>query len=126
MQFKVEHFGLPAQNPAALKDWYLSTLGAELVFSTDSAYFVKLDHLVFEIYEADFTLEETADNKLAGYRHLALLIDSLAEAKTLLESRGVKFRENVKPAGGGGRVIFFSDPEGNLLNLVERPEKFKL
>ena len=27
----------------------------------------------------------------------------------------------VKPAAGGGRILFFTDPEGNLLHLVERP-----
>ena len=121
MQFKVEHIGLPAQNPSALKDWYVTTLRAELVFSTDSAFFVKLDHLVFEIYEADFSTKDTCDNKLAGFRHIALLVDSLETAKGFLEQRGVKFRENVKPAGGGGRVLFFSDLEGNLMHLVERP-----
>ena len=26
----------------------------------------------------------------------------------------------IKPAGGGGRVLYFSDAEGNLLHLVER------
>jgi predicted enzyme related to lactoylglutathione lyase len=33
--------------------------------------------------------------------------------------------EPVKPAGGGGRVLFFSDPEGNLFHLVERPVGWK-
>jgi hypothetical protein len=34
----------------------------------------------------------------------------------------VKFTEQPKPAGGGGRVLFFADAEGNLLHLVERPQ----
>jgi predicted enzyme related to lactoylglutathione lyase len=37
-----------------------------------------------------------------------------------LEARGVKFTEEVRPAGGGGRILFFQDAEGNLLHLVER------
>jgi predicted enzyme related to lactoylglutathione lyase len=47
-------------------------------------------------------------------------VDSVDAAKTELEQRGLKFTERVKPAGGGGRVLFFQDPEGNLLHLVER------
>jgi hypothetical protein len=38
----------------------------------------------------------------------------------------VKFTEEIKPAAGGGRVLFFEDGEGNLLHLVERPADFKL
>ncbi|HAV64820.1 MAG TPA: glyoxalase, partial [Verrucomicrobiales bacterium] len=77
-----------------------------------------------EIYQADFSLRETSDNKLRGWRHLAVRVPSLEAAKVELESRGVAFPENVKPAGGGGRVLFFKDPEGNLLHLVERPTDF--
>jgi len=31
------------------------------------------------------------------------------------------FTETVRPAAGGGQVLFFEDGEGNLLHLVERP-----
>lgn len=66
-------------------------------------------------------LKETSDNRLHGWRHLALRVDSIETAKAQLEQRGVKFDQPVKPAGGGGRVLFFRDPEDNLLHLVERP-----
>jgi predicted enzyme related to lactoylglutathione lyase len=49
-------------------------------------------------------------------------VDSIESAKKELEQRGVRFSEDVKPAGGGGRVLFFQDCEGNLLHLVERPD----
>ncbi|MBC8001373.1 MAG: VOC family protein, partial [Opitutaceae bacterium] len=77
--------------------------------------------LMLEIFEAYFSLKETGDNRLAGWRHLALRVDSIEKSKAELESRGVVFKETIKPAGGGGSVLFFSDPEGNLLHLVERP-----
>jgi len=47
-------------------------------------------------------------------------VDSMEDAKVALEKRGVKFREEIRPAAGGGRVLFFADGEGNLLHLVER------
>ncbi|HSH93216.1 MAG TPA: VOC family protein, partial [Roseimicrobium sp.] len=68
----------------------------------------------------DFSAGEISDNKMNGWRHLALRVDSIETSKTELTSRGVVFTENVKPAGGGGKVLFFKDPEGNLLHLVER------
>jgi glyoxylase I family protein len=126
MQFIAEHLGLPAQNPAALKDWYVNALGAKVVFEngqTPPAYFLSLGgSFLLEIYQADVALKDTANNSLAGWRHLALQVESIEQARTELESKGVAFTDAVKPAGGGGRVLFFRDAENNLLHLVERPE----
>lgn len=125
MKFSAEHFGLPSRDPAALKTWYERVLGAKLIFEngqTPPAFFVELPGgLMIEFYEGDFALRETADNALNGWRHLALRVDSIEGAKAELEKRGVIFSEPVKPAGGGGRVLFFKDAENNLLHLVERP-----
>jgi glyoxylase I family protein len=126
MNFFAEHLGLPAHNPLALKDWYVAVLDAELVFDngqTPPACFLRLPGgLMLEIYQAADSRAETGDNSLAGWRHLALRVESIEAAKTMLEARGVKFTEPVKPAGGGGRVLFFRDAENNLLHLVERFE----
>jgi glyoxylase I family protein len=125
MNFSAEHLGLPARNTTLLKTWYENVLGAKQIFQSDEtppAYFMRLNGgLVLEIYEGDFSLKETADNKLNGWRHLALRVDSLETSKAELEKRGVKFTEAIKPAGGGGRVLYFKDAENNLLHLVERP-----
>ena len=126
MKFVAEHLGLPARNPTELKDWYVSTLGAELLHDngeTPPAYFVGLGGgLMLEIYQSGRDSRDTADNSVAGFRHLALEVESIEAARAHLEARGVKFSEPVKPAGGGGRVQFFRDGEDNLLHLVERPE----
>jgi len=126
MKFIAEHLGLPAQNPTALKDWYVRVLGAKLIFEngqTPPAYFVALSGtLMVEIYQAESALNETANNSLAGWRHVALLVEAIEEARGELERKGVIFTDPVKPAGGGGRVLFFRDAENNLLHLVERPQ----
>ncbi len=77
--------------------------------------------LLLEIYGSGFSLDQVNDNELNGWRHLALRVDSIEAAKRELAERGVAFAESIKPAGGGGRVLFFQDAEGNLLHLVERP-----
>ena len=121
----VEHIGLAAQDPARLKDWYASTLGAKLIYQTDTippAFFLELPGgLVIEIYSCGFAQTATSDNTLAGWRHLALRVDSIEAARAELSQRGVEFSDAIKPAGGGGRVLFFKDSEENLLHLVERP-----
>ena len=124
MNFSVEHLGLPASDPAALKDWYVRMLGAKVVFDNNQAppaFLLALPgQLMIEIYGGNSSLPQTSDNKLNGWRHVALRVDSVTAAKAELEARGLKFTEEVKPAGGGGKVLFFQDPEGNLLHLVER------
>ena len=124
MNFSLEHLGLSAREPATLKDWYVKTLGATVTFDnrqTPPMFLLRVPGgVMIEIYAGDFSLKETANNKLNGWRHVALRVDALETAKAELERRGVQFTEPIKPAGGGGRVLFFPDAEGNLLHLVER------
>ena len=130
MNLSVEHLGLPAREPAALKDWYLHVLGARLVFSneeTATAFLLALPGgVMIEIYSGDLSLPQISNNKLNGWRHVALRVASVAAAKAELEGKGVIFTEAIKPAAGGGSVLFFQDPEGNLLHLVERPATWSI
>ena len=127
MNISIEHIGLPAKDSTSLKAWYERVLGAKHLWDNGQippTCLLSLGGAWLEIYPADSTRPETADNKLAGFRHLALRVPSLEAARTELEKRGVKFTEAPRPAAGGGRVLFFEDGEGNLLHLVERPKDF--
>lgn len=81
---------------------------------------------MFEIYVATGHDAVTRDNGLAGWRHMALRVESIEAARKQLESRGVKIIYPIKPATGGGQILFFEDCEGNLLHLVERPAGSKI
>jgi len=129
MNISIEHIGLPARDSAKLKGWYERVLGAKHLWDngeTPPSCLLSLGGTWIEIYPANSSRPETADNKLAGFRHLALRVDSLDGAKQELEQRDVKFTEEIRPAGGGGRVLFFADAEGNILHFVERPNDFKI
>lgn len=125
MKFTAEHLGIASLDPAALKDWYINVLQAELIFQnnqTPPAYLLSLGGLTIEIYRAETSLPATSNNLLAGWRHVALRVDSIEQTRAVLEKNGVQFPDPVKPALGGGHVLFFRDPEQNLLHLVERPQ----
>ena len=127
MKISVEHIAIPAADPVALKNWYERVLGARPVWDNGQnppTCLISLANVWFEIYQADAPLAERGNNKLAGFRHLALRVDSLDATKAELEKRGVKFTEEARPAAGGGKVLFFADGEGNLLHFVERPADF--
>lgn len=121
----LEHVGLAARDSAALTQWYLRVLGATVRWTNDAtppAFLLELPAGgVIEIYPAAEPAADSAPNGRQGLRHLALKVADLDVARAILEAAGVRFTEPVKPAGGGGRVQFFQDPEGNLLHLVERP-----
>jgi glyoxylase I family protein len=129
MTFNLEHIGIPAKDTVALKCWYERVLGARHLWDNGQqppTCLIALGNVWVEIYPADKSVPQTADNKLAGFRHLALRVPSIEAAKAELESCGVTFTEEVRPAAGGGTILFFEDGEGNLLHFVERPADFKL
>lgn len=130
MKISVEHIGVPARDVAALRDWYITKLGAECIAPTGDAppLFIRPpgSTAMFEIYTATGSNAVTEDNGLAGWRHIALRVDSIEATRKELESRGVKFIDPIKPAAGGGRILFFKDCEGNLLHLVDRPADSKI
>jgi len=125
MQLFVEHIGLAARDPRALAKWYSELLGANIIFQTDGeprAFFLQFGSgVILELYAAERSHSDTSFNRLAGWRHLALRVDSIESTRAALQAKGVEFEASTKPAGGGGQVLFFHDLEGNLLHLVERP-----
>ena len=129
MNLSLEHIAIPATNPIALKKWYERVLGARPIWDNGQNPPVCLIELPggiwLEIYATDLPLADRANNKLAGFRHLALRVESIDAAKADLARRGVKFDNEIRQAAGGGRVLFFNDGEGNLLHLIERPKDWQ-
>src|ERR1051325_3753604 len=108
MEFRLEHIGLAAQDTVDLHQWYVQTLGDKVLYRDNNvppAFFLELPGgPLIEIYNAKSASPETADNGLAGWRHLALQVVSLETAKSQLEKTGVIFSDPIKPAGGGGQI----------------------
>ncbi len=129
MNFSIEHIGVPAADSVALKNWYERVLGARVIWDNGQkppTFIIALAGGAWlELYPANAAHNaDRGDNQLAGFRHLALRVDSLDAAKAELGRRGVNFTEEIRPAAGGGTILFFADGDGNLLHLVERPKNF--
>ncbi len=66
-----------------------------------------------------------------GAQHVGFLVDDVAATKAELEAKGVRFFSDVNTVDegvlAGWRWVYFSDPEGNALELVQiaytRPEQ---
>ncbi len=55
-----------------------------------------------------------------GLSHLAFRVDDFERWEALLDARGVRWTGGPVEAMGGGKLRSFLDPEGNLLQIVER------
>ena len=56
-----------------------------------------------------------------GLRHVALRVADFDAAYARLKSLGVTFTADPGEALGGGKTVLFRDPEGNELQVVQRP-----
>jgi len=115
----IEHSAIASANPEALAQWYVETLGFVINYRGTTAFFVKApDGTMIEIIPSE---GERAPNALKspGLRHLALTVTDFDAVYAGLVSKGVNF---VSPPSEskGTKVVFFTDPEGNYLHLLQR------
>jgi len=120
----IEHIGICSRDTEALKNWYMQLFHLKVVYEnakSPKTYFLSLeDGSMIEIYPSD-SPSEKADNKTQGIRHLAFIPENFEEmSKTLLNS-GVEIVEAAKTSPAGIKTIFFRDPEGNIIHLIDRP-----
>ncbi|MBI5085255.1 MAG: VOC family protein [Acidobacteria bacterium] len=115
----IEHTAIASPGPAALAQWYVDTLGFVINYRGSTACFVKAPNgSMIEIIQGE---GERGPNTLKslGLRHLALTVSDFDSAHAALVRKGVTFL--TEPAESkGNRVVFFSDPEGNILHLLYR------
>jgi glyoxylase I family protein len=115
----IEHAAIAARNVEELAAFYVNTLGFEINYRGKTAIFVKAgDGSMIEIIPAEG--DRGGDSlKLPGLRHLALGVTGFEAECERLTAAGVAFIEPplIK---GGNKVVFFRDPEGNILHLIER------
>ena len=120
----IEHIAIAASDPGALARWYCDTLGFEIVVASEASqtYFVKLPNGgMVEIIAVDSTAQGTSATHTVGLHHLALGVESFADASIELQARGIHFiGPAYRSADGSTQFDFFSDPEGNRLQLVQR------
>jgi len=58
-------------------------------------------------------------NEVVGYKHIALLVDSVDEEYERLSKAGVKFTLLPKTIQDVVRIAFFRDPDGMDIELIE-------
>lgn len=117
----IEHFAIASPNPKRLADWYATYLEFEITFEYAANYFVQARNgALIEIIPAEGERPAT-DMRTPGMRHIAILVDNFDAAYEQLRSQDVKF-EAEPYTNQGNRLVFFKDPDGNLIHLIKREE----
>ncbi len=115
----IEHFAIASPNPKRLADWYVSTLEFEITFEYAGNYFVQArDGNLVEIIPGEGERPDTG-MRTPGMRHIAVCVDDFDAGYEQLKSQGVKF-EGEPYTNEGNRLVFFKDPDGNLIHLIKR------
>jgi glyoxylase I family protein len=117
----IEHTAIAAANAAELADWYVTTLGFTVPYRSANAVFVKApDGTMIEIIHSEG--DRPANTmKSPGLRHLALAVTDFDAVYAGLKEKGVTFVTEPQKSKGN-RTVFFTDPEGNYLHLLQRAQ----
>ena len=131
---RFDHVGVNVGSLDEMRDWYVGALGLEVEFEFALEAFefsgamlrslegwrVELLHRVGNV--AGIAVERPMDAALTrGFGHLALAVDDLEATYDRLLAAGAATRmppsQSPEP---GVRIAFVADPEGNLIELLDR------
>jgi glyoxylase I family protein len=119
----IDHPALAVDDLPHLSQWYCNTLGY-ILFSKHPEKPVHIlqapDGTLFEMMQKDASARPERQVLTPGWSHLALRVANLAEAIQHLDGQKVRWLGEIVPAIGGGHLRSFADPEGNMLQVVER------
>ena len=118
----VDHPAVAAEDVEKLADWYCTTFGYKKYFRHDKPVWMLLapDSSLLEVMPRDKTSRVSRTTWTPGWSHVALRVENLDRAVSALDKIGVIWDGETVEAIGGGRVRSFYDPEGNMLQILER------
>ncbi|MDR2680387.1 MAG: VOC family protein [Tannerella sp.] len=119
----IDHPAIAADDVERLTKWYCETLGYKVFAGTDKPVYIieAPDGTFIEIMPKDETERPLRSINTPGWSHLALRVSDMDAAMAALDGLGVVWAGPEFEAVGGGRIRNFADPEGNVLQIVQRP-----
>ncbi len=119
----IDHPAIAAKDPKGLAKWYCAHFDYEVFFSNEKGLNIlrSADGTMLEIMPCDETVRPERSLLTPGLSHLAFRVDDLQAAADQLLAEGIQVGEKTIEAMGGGYLKNVFDPEGNLLQIVQRP-----
>jgi glyoxylase I family protein len=115
----LEHVAIASPDPKKLALWYVETLGFVINYDSGRTVFVKAPNgSMIEIITSEGD-RSAQTMKTPGIRHIALTVNDFdADFGRLLASGASLLGE--PQDSKGVKVVFFADPDGNYLHLIQR------
>ena len=125
----LDHIAITVQDMDRAVGFYRDVLGFEVLGQlvlNEGAF--KLVYLqagagrieLFAFTEEGRGLDPSPRNEDLGFKHVAFQVDDVDAVARRLQQHGVAFTVAPTDAPGGVRLAFFHDPDGNLLEIVDR------
>lgn len=118
----IEHAAIASPDPEALARWYVETLGFTINYFSEKSKttFVKAANgAMIEIVRSNDKARPPQELRDPGLRHLALAVSDFQTVYEGLKAKGAAFLTEPETKGGNS-VVFFTDPDGNILHLIQR------
>jgi glyoxylase I family protein len=118
----IEHTAIASPDPHRLAEWYVQHLDFTINYrsSNSKTVFVKAANgSMLEIIESNTAERPPLDMKAPGLRHLAITVTDFDAVCARLKSAAVPFLSEPEKKGGNS-LVFFTDPDGNILHLLQR------
>ncbi|QHT65919.1 VOC family protein [Rhodocytophaga rosea] len=118
----IDHPAVAANNVDQLADWYCEVLGYTKYFRDEKPVWILRapDNTLLEVMPIDHTARPIRTTWTPGWSHLALRVEDIEKTIAYLDSKKVVWASDIINAIGGGKVRTFADPDGNMLQIVER------
>lgn len=126
----IDHPSVAANDVEQLADWYCAVFGYEKWFRHQNAASAKLvwmlkapDGTLLEIMPKDNTARPARTTWTPGWSHIAMRVENIEEAIAFLDTKNICWGGDIINAIGGGRVRNLFDPDGNMLQILQRAKE---
>jgi glyoxylase I family protein len=126
----IDHIAIACRDVEALGAWYREVLGFEVAArkapsrpdAPETTYLVGPpgEAARFEITPDDRRAPPAREPFTRGLSHIALRVDDFVAWERRISAGGGRWLGPAGEAVGGGKVRSFLDPEGNMLQIVQR------
>jgi len=118
----IDHPAVAAEDVEKLATWYCEVFGYKKWFHHPKPVWILRapDGTLLEVMPRDNTGRPERTTWTPGWSHLALRVDDIEAAIRVLDEKGVAWGGETVEAIGGGRVRNLFDPDGNMLQILQR------